>query len=154
MPCFWLRGLPPSAWTYAHCMRPASISPTFTGCSVDEPLTLPEGALAGKDGSGGPFSSEPRMRRCGWGFAVVLPNRGVTASGRGPLDYWKQTVPLAELAAAQALILCTEGYLTVVVDNASVVKGIQREPPLLNTERTSTSGMCSGPSLGTGISRR
>ena len=37
-------------------------------------------------------------------------------------------MPLAELAAVQALLLCTTGDLTVVVDNAAVVKGIRRGP--------------------------
>ena len=44
------------------------------------------------------------------------------------MDYWKQTIPLAELAAVQALLLCRTGDITVVVDNASVVKGINRGP--------------------------
>ena len=59
---------------------------------------------------------------------MVQPNLEAGASGYGPLDYWKQTVPLAELAAVQALLLCTTGDLTVIIDNASVVKGINRGP--------------------------
>ena len=61
---------------------------------------------------------------------MVLSGPEVIAAGLGPLDYGKQTVPLAELAGVTALSLCTVGVLTVVVDNASVVNVIQRCPSL------------------------
>ncbi len=84
--------------------------------------------VAASDGSGGPHSVDPRVRRCGWGFVVVGPDGAEVASAPGPLDYWKQTVPLAELAAVTALLLCTVGNVTVIIDNATVVEGIQKGP--------------------------
>ena len=80
------------------------------------------------DGSGGPHAADPRVRRCGWGFVALGPDGQIRFSGHGPLDYWRQTVPLAELAAATALALCTVGDLEVVIDNDSVVGGINAGP--------------------------
>ena len=52
------------------------------------------------DGSGGKYSSDPRLRRCGW--ACVCPqsnsNKIAILGARGALD-GKQTVPRAELRA-------------------------------------------------------
>ncbi len=127
-PFFWLRGLPPLHWTYTYCMRPVRTQASFTGCSPAEPIELPVGAVVGTDGSGGPFGSEPRLRRCGWGFSVVLPGPVLLAGGAGPLDYWKQTVPLSELVAATAALLCTVGDVEFVIDNADVVAGIRAGP--------------------------
>ena len=84
--------------------------------------------VIGTDGSGGPQSADPRIRRCAWGFSILSPEGRVMASGSGPLDYWKQLVPLAELAAATAVALCTVGDLTLVIDNASIVRGVRRGP--------------------------
>jgi hypothetical protein len=127
-PCFWLRGLTPLEWVYQHCMMPTQSQPEFRGCSPQAPFQLEPGMVAGTDGSGGPNSADPRVRRCGWGFTLLSPEGTQLAAASGPLDYWKQTVPLAELAAVTALLLCTVGDLTVVIDNAAVVKGIQAGP--------------------------
>ena len=65
-PSFWLRGLPPLMWTYPHCMREPSGSFFFSAGRPSNPMDLPAGAIIGTDGSGGPHSAEPRLRRCGW----------------------------------------------------------------------------------------
>ncbi len=57
-------------------------------------------------------------------FLGLSSSRG----GAGPLDYWKQTVPLSELVAATAALLCTVGDVTLVIDNADVVAGIRAGP--------------------------
>ena len=51
----------------------------------------------------GALSSQPKLRRCGWGFAVFSPEGQVLGTGSEPLHYWKQTVPLAELEAAKVV---------------------------------------------------
>ena len=52
------------------------------------------------DGSGGKFSSDPRLRRCGWAWVCPQHNSNKIAKhgARGSLD-GKQTVPRAELRA-------------------------------------------------------
>ncbi len=47
----------------------------------------------------------------------------------GPLHYWRQTVPLAELQGVQAAVQCTTNEaLTVYIDSIVVVRGIRRGP--------------------------
>ena len=99
-PCFWTRG------------SPSRVDGGAFG--VAEPLarrnpcdTLEEWVLF-LDGTGGPFSSDPVLRRCGWGLAV-LDFTGVFAPslvfGRGGgLLVAKQTVPRSKVyARTQAL---------------------------------------------------
>ncbi len=125
-PCFWLRGLPPRQWTAFHCTLPAQGDAQYSGASPAEPMDLPIGAVLATDGSGGTFSSEPRLRRCGWGFAILDPSGNLLASGSGPLTSWRQTVPLAELEAATQLALSTKGDLTFHVDATYVLRGVRR----------------------------
>ena len=103
-PCFWLRGLPPLHWVYDYCMLPTQRELQFTQCRPTNPLQLPVGAFVATDGSGGAHSSDPRLRRCGWGFAVYGPTGDLLGTGSGPLHSWRQTVPLAELEAAKAAV--------------------------------------------------
>jgi ribonuclease HI len=78
------------------------------------------------DGSGGPFSAERRLRRCGWGFAILSAEGTLVAYGWGPLTSWRQTVPLAELEAATQLARCTLGDLVINIDATYVVRGVRR----------------------------
>ncbi len=128
LPCFWLRGLPPLAWTYRPAMAPTQGEVVYLGGSPTKPVVLGAGDIVATDGSGGSFSSEPRLRRCGWGFVVLTPGLAVRSCGWGPLHLWKQTVPLAELQAVQSALLATEGPITVAVDSVIVAKGIRRGP--------------------------
>ena len=80
------------------------------------------------DGSGGPHTKDKRLRPCGWGFAIVGPDGSVGAWGRGSLDYWRQTVPLSELAAVRAVVACTTGDIEVYIDSGAAVKGITKGP--------------------------
>ncbi len=50
------------------------------------------------------------------------------ATGSGPRDSWRQTVPLSELEAATQLAFCTTGDLIVHVDAKYVVRGVRRGP--------------------------
>ena len=74
----------------------------------------------------GAHSREPRLRQRGRGFAILLAANNVLGTGPGPLHCWKQAVPLAGLEAAKAAVLSTRGAIHLLVDNASVVKGIRR----------------------------
>ena len=127
-PGFWLRGLVPLEWTYQYCMAEVTAELHFQGCRPSRPIPLPDGAVIGTDGSGGPHSADPRIRRCGWAFVIMGSDHSTIASGRGPLLCWRQTVPLAELDAARVALLCTKGPVTLLIDNAAIVKGIRRGP--------------------------
>ena len=59
---------------------------------------LPTVSVFYSDGSGGPDSSDPFIRRCGWGF-VGLANGHIVFGQGGGLVGPKQTVPRAELFA-------------------------------------------------------
>ena len=55
------------------------------------------------DGSGGEYTSDPRLRRCGWGF-VLQQGESLQNGMYGTLPGVRQTVPRAEITAAtQAL---------------------------------------------------
>ena len=82
--CFWLRGLPPLMWTYPHCMRESGSSTEFTTGRPSLPMALPPEAIIGTDGSGGCYSAEPRLRRCGWGFVVLNRDLETIGTGKGP----------------------------------------------------------------------
>jgi ribonuclease HI len=127
-PGFWLRGLVPLEWTYQYCMTEVTAELHFHGCRPSQPIPLPEGAVIGTDGSGGSYSADPRIRRCGWAFVVIGSDHTTVASGWGPLLCWRQTVPLAELDAARVALLCTTGPVTLLIDNATIVRGIRRGP--------------------------
>ena len=86
---------------------------------------MPIGAT---DGSGGEQSSDPRLRRCGWGAVVsTLESEGMTvlAHASGGIE-GKQTVPRAELTALAWIAWRTSGDITVAVDAMYVVKGFNR----------------------------
>ncbi len=109
-------------------MRAVTSQPHFEECGPHQPVQVEPDTVLATDGSGGPHAADPRIRRCGWGFVALGPSGEVRFSGHGPLDYWRQTVPLAELAAVTALLLCTVGDITVVIDNDAVVRGIRAGP--------------------------
>jgi ribonuclease HI len=109
-------------------MRETAVEQHFSAGRPSAPMDLPEGAVIGTDGSGGPHSAEPRLRRCGWGFVVLDHNLETIATGQGPLHYHKQTVPLSELEAVKVAVLSTQGNITVVIDNAVIVRGIRKGP--------------------------
>ena len=50
------------------------------------------------------------------------------AWAHGPVDHWKQTVPISELTAAIQSVIMTSGPLVLVVDAMSVVTGIKKGP--------------------------
>ncbi len=115
-------------WTYRHAVMEVQGSNVYLSCGPDSPVEVPPSGVIATDGSGGPHSADPRLRRCDWGFVVRREDGTTIGEGRGPLRWWKQTVPLAELSAAIEAVRCTTGDIELLVDNASVVKGINRGP--------------------------
>ena len=76
------------------------------------------------DGSGGRFSSDPRVRRCGWG-AVKLDTVTCACPGGfwGTLPGQAQTVPRAELFAIWFVLKATNTDVTIYTDCALAVLG-------------------------------
>ena len=123
---FWLRGLVPSAWTCGPLVSDENI--VRTGCFLN-----PEGCdfacyFYATDGSGGPFSSDPRLRKCAW--AVVAVERigeeyvlSGSVSGYVCDDDNPNTVARAELRAFVELLLSVPDNcdLVVAVDASFVV---------------------------------
>ena len=127
-PCFWMRGLVPLSWTEG-ALRP--LEPEEVCCSWGIPaegrLVLPEGAIAGTDGSGGAWGKDPRLRRTAWAFIVTTAKCVPVAHSRGPTK-GKQSVVRAELTAICNLVRSTQGSLTVFVDAQYVTKGFADGP--------------------------
>ncbi len=130
-PCYWLRALIPYEWTKVDEDLSQDGFPSFT-CGNLEQATSGEKTVWFTDGSGGPLSKDPRLRRVAWAYVGMGPEDqpstmplyarygGMPAApvGNG------QTVPRAELFALIQLISdVSEGHLTVGVDNADTVNG-------------------------------
>ncbi len=121
---FWCRGLPPVKW-YRNLIPDAA-------AEVDE-TTLGEHDIAGgeiySDGSGGRDTKDVRLRRCGYGYALILDSGGsheLVAGAYGPLPGEVQTVPRAELMAVVSLLRrCRRAFrnIRVHVDCKYVVRG-------------------------------
>ena len=124
-PCLWLRGLLPAAFvpvnTPAVHTEDIFVIGDFNGW-------LP-GTYYG-DGSGGPFSAYPLLRRCGVGIAVVQPNYDYTQQEPNPFRWGAflalpglvQTVPRAELMVLVVVVERVSPGMTVIKsDNRWVV---------------------------------
>ena len=121
--CYWLRGI-----------VPVSLAPI-----PDPPDHMPTSCIGGLelfargrhfylDGSGGARSSDPRLRRCGWGSALMnfsspLEPR-LRASLFGGVPGLVQTVPRSELlAAVRTLELSDPEPVVLFSDSAYFVDG-------------------------------
>jgi ribonuclease HI len=129
---YWLRGLLPAALTTGviaeYVGEQAECKPTLSRAFPPSGrLTLAAGAFAGTDGSGGEFSSDQRLRRCGASLVIAFssslpwPTATIIGGVAGA-----QTGNRAELTAIWWLALYTDGDITVVVDSSYVVRGVQR----------------------------
>ena len=82
--------------------------------------------LAATDGAASNSQYKP-LRRCGWGAASCNEETGEMQWGRfGRLPFKMQRVLLAELWAVIQVIRFAIPPLTILVDNATVVKGFRR----------------------------
>ena len=84
-----------------------------------------QGAILGGDGSGGHYSSDPRVRKCGLGLVIIKPS-----SDDYNFDYighafgstpGKQSVPRAETSAILHALRSTKGNALFACDNWGVV---------------------------------
>ena len=86
-------------------------------------------AWAGTDGSGGPHATDLRLRRVGWGWAVVNPDGTLLGGASGGLDPDEEaTVPRAELHGLLHFlrtVRVASGQLEVAVDNLYVLQAAQ-----------------------------
>ena len=144
-PCFWLRGLVPADWIKVD-PPPLSAEPTFVPASVtteNDARALLRGTssrplLACGDGSGGTASSDPRLRRAAWAWALMDNSASpegnaahVAAGWSSPLvgDFacgQKQTVNRAELSALLDFLKQSAGDADFITDSAYVLKGVRR----------------------------
>ena len=125
-PGFWLRGLVPEDWT--NTAQPTQEYRMEWGALKGVArYSLPQGAFASTDGTGGPDTMHTRLRRVGWGFVVFFPPMQIVSWCNGGL-VGAQSVPRAELKALIELLDRTEGDVEVFVDCASVVIGWRKHP--------------------------
>ena len=133
---FWLRGLTPYPWTLGTLQdflgdaQPLCIKTgAFLAPGV---LQLKAGAWAASDGSGGNFSRDPRLRRCGVGLALFehgspAPQGTIHGGVTAP-----QTVNRAELMAAILLATATDGDVILVTDSSFLHRGFHRGPACMH----------------------
>ena len=153
LPVFWLRGLVPKSLTRPPEPAPAAAlvaSAAFRGGGdfrigpfqsqefewALAPHLPPDAdvAFVFTDGSGGSASSDPRLRRCGFGAALIAPCEefrpvsGLAGCLEGPV----QTVPRAELRAI--IEVCRRatqipgGLLVIFTDSELCVLGFRAGP--------------------------
>ena len=122
-----MRGLTPKTWTWLP--PPDGNMPIKTwGVLVGgAPFQLDHRHIIGTDGSGGLFSSDPRLRRCGCGCIVLdrelmAPIGGAAFPLAGPI----QTVPRSELSALIFVASRTRGAAPAFIDARYVVGGLAR----------------------------
>eukprot|EP00973_Karenia_brevis_P030934 4266971-Karenia_brevis.AAC.1 len=89
------------------------------------------------DGSGGPYSGDPRLRRCGWSWVVDAANGCYSYAlvahygEHGSMD-GKQTVPRFGLTAVMRALLAVEHFgpgvteVTLWPDSKIVVDGYRK----------------------------
>ena len=116
----WLRGLipkkawpvSPPLWSYPW-IEGSWEAPKFTGkvCT---------------DGSGGKYSSDNELRRCGWGAVQLDP--GAAAKDwkwvAAPLAGSQQTVPRAEITSVLVVAENTAGNVEVWTDRQNIVNTV------------------------------
>ena len=127
--CLWLRGLPPKGDTFA---LPAAGDQHHPVGSLQWGVRMPA-VRAYSDGSGGQHTSDPRLRRCGWGFTLVDQDEVFHAGAYGTLPGAKQTVTRAEICAAawaleHAAPMDPQAPFTVHTDCSVLVLGFRAGP--------------------------
>ena len=137
MPCLWLRGVVPKAWTQVDPPTDEpKIATEHIGFDKQYAPTGPqlhEGTSSKRvwgcgDGSGGLKSSDPRLRRAAWAWVLLevrfgRPTGCVRRTSTGNLPGRRQTVNRAELMALLHFLQSTCGNASFVTDSAYVQKG-------------------------------
>ena len=125
---FWLRGLVPSSWTSAPPVASENI--VRSGVFVNPVSHDFSDLVFATDGSGGPFSQDPCLRKCAWAVvALVWDGRDYVLAGSvtGYLcdDGHPNTVARAELRAFLELLeFLPEGCEPPVAVDASFVVNV------------------------------
>ena len=118
----WLRGLVPASLTALPCeayVTEAQSCCVATGLWEGYRCLDASEFFFGTDGSGGPYSNEPRLRLCAWSVVAIRRTEpyDVLATLGGPLPGEQQTVPLAEAYAMKMLFQYTEGAIDFCSDS-------------------------------------
>ncbi|CAK8987855.1 unnamed protein product [Durusdinium trenchii] len=123
---FWLRGLVPRAWTTAEPITSEEV--VRAGYFLDPAAFEGQETFFATDGSGGPFTKDPRLRKCAWSVVAVscVDDEFVligSITGRICDDGNLNTVARAELRAFLELLrfLPDTFEALVVVDAAFVI---------------------------------
>ena len=122
--CFWVRGIIPSQWVTVPS-PPEQLGGKWVPSAGARPLS---GGFFASDGSGGKFSSDPQLRRCGWAWVQLDPARPFQVGWNrfGALHGDRQTVPRAELVAILDLLAKTSGDIVIYTDHLNIVKGFAK----------------------------
>ncbi|CAK0873241.1 unnamed protein product [Prorocentrum cordatum] len=127
--CLWLRGLIPAGLALKAVEDTTPQHPVLVGAGafLDPPEPRGGWRLGAVDGSGGAFSSDPRLRRVGWGAGVWDEDLNLHGTLQGNV-IGLQTINRAELKGATELLKHTQGDLIVVTDSAYLISGYHRGP--------------------------
>ena len=115
-PCFWLRGIVPKEWT---ATTPAPLDMDMWAVGDMRPTTN-NSVKYFLDGSGGEFSSDKRLRRCGWSAVCTEVDPGGSPKFPGE----NQTVARAEPFALVQLLHYIDSDILVMSDCSYVAKGV------------------------------
>ena len=124
LPCLWLRGMVPKAWTTPQV--PASALETrVTGAFCSQPVDV-TGLFIGTDASGGPNTRDPRLRAVGW--SVVLckrtEDRLVELGSISGLLPPGSTVPQGESLAIIHALKATTGAMDLTCDCKPAIQAL------------------------------
>ena len=119
----------PSRFSTEGSRRDHTQAPHHTrdGCFLEPPEPRGGWRLGSVDGSGGTFSSDPRLRRVGWGAGVWDEQLNPLGTLQGNV-VGLQTINRAELKGAIELLRHTKGDLIVVTDSAYLIRGHTKGP--------------------------
>ena len=124
---FWCRGLVPRAWLSQFRPPPGQHPVVGTGCFENcvFPVDL-QGQKIYLDESGGKFSANTLLRRCGWGLAVCRQDGSVLGGFWAPLAGEEQTHYKAALVALRFLLEHSVGDIVVLPDSLALVKAFAK----------------------------
>ena len=124
-PVFWLRGLIPAQWAVVE--PPVHTEQVHLVGKHDhlqrEGLYQLHGQVLYVDESGGPRSSDPHLRRTGWGIALLGKGCEFVAGWFAAVPGQPQTQIRAGLSAIRYILAATSGDVEVVPDCKAIVDG-------------------------------